>query len=238
MVVSAPELRAQIEALTEETVVEVTGTVTANPTAPAGVEIVEATVRELSGPTEPPPFDIYRPTLKAALPTLLDHAPVALRHPLRRPRSGCPPRRSAAFAPHWTKRASWRCTPRRSWHRRPSRGANVFAIDYFGRPAFLAQSPQFYKQMLVGVFERVYEVGPVFRAEPHDTVRHLAQYTSLDVELGFIADHHDVMAVLRDVVAGMVAGVASRAAGHWRRGVSLPEVPAQIPSVHFAERWR
>ena len=90
-------------------------------------------------------------------------------------------------------------------------GANVFGIDYFGRPAYLAQSPQFYKQAMVGVFERVYEVGPVFRAEPHDTARHLAQYTSLDAELGFISDHRDVMAVLRDVIAGMVAAV--RAAG-------------------------
>ena len=73
-------------------------------------------------------------------------------------------------------------------------GANVFPIDWFGRRAFLAQSPQFYKQMMVGVFERVYEVGPVFRAEPHDTVRHLAEYVSLDAELGFIDDHRDVMA--------------------------------------------
>ena len=89
-------------------------------------------------------------------------------------------------------------------------GANVFALDYFGRPAYLAQSPQFYKQMLVGVFERVYEVGPVFRAEPHDTVRHLAQYTSLDVELGFIADHRDVMAVLRDTLAGMLAAAGAQ----------------------------
>ena len=83
-------------------------------------------------------------------------------------------------------------------------GANVFRIDYFGRPGYLAQSPQFYKQMMVGVFERVYEIGPVFRAEPHDTVRHLAEYVSLDVELGFIDDHFTVMAVLRDVLAGMV----------------------------------
>jgi nondiscriminating aspartyl-tRNA synthetase len=66
-------------------------------------------------------------------------------------------------------------------------GANVFAVDYFGREAFLAQSPQFYKQTMVGVFERVYEVGPVFRAEPHETARHLAEYVSLDAEAGFTA---------------------------------------------------
>src|SRR6202034_4879762 len=92
-------------------------------------------------------------------------------------------------------------------------GATVFGIDYFGTPAYLAQSPQFYKQAMVGVFERVYEVGPVFRAEPHDTARHLAQYTSLDAEFGFITDHQDVMGVLRDTIAGMVAAVAERAAG-------------------------
>jgi nondiscriminating aspartyl-tRNA synthetase len=83
-------------------------------------------------------------------------------------------------------------------------GANVFAVDYFGEKAFLAQSPQLYKQTLVGVFERVFEVGPVFRAEPHDTVRHIAEYVSLDAELGFIEDHRDVLAVLRTALAGML----------------------------------
>ncbi len=236
VVVSAPDLRAQIELLTEEAVVEVTGTVSANPTAPAGVEIVQASVRVLSGPTEPPPFDIYRPTLKATLPTLLDHAPVALRHPLRQ----------AAFRMSAAAVRGFRSTldeagfvevhtPKIVASATES-GANVFAIDYFGRPAFLAQSPQFYKQMLVGVFERVYEVGPVFRAEPHDTVRHLAQYTSLDAEMGFVEDHHDVMAVLRDVLAGMMAAIstgAPEALNAWP--ASLPEVPAEIPWVHFAD---
>ena len=115
-------------------------------------------------------------------------------------------------------------------------GANVFTVDYFGRPAYLAQSPQFYKQQLVGVFERVYEVGPVFRAEPHDTVRHLAEYVSLDVELGFIDDHRDVVACLRDVVAGMVDGVREHAGDAVERlGIELPEVLPELPVVHFRE---
>jgi nondiscriminating aspartyl-tRNA synthetase len=92
-------------------------------------------------------------------------------------------------------------------------GANLFTVDYFGRPAYLAQSPQFYKQMMVGVFERVYEIGPVFRAEPHDTVRHLAEYVSLDAELGFIGDHRDVLGLLRATLAGMVESIRSTAAG-------------------------
>jgi len=110
-------------------------------------------------------------------------------------------------------------------------GANVFAIDYFGRPAYLAQSPQFYKQTMVGVFERVYEVGPVFRAEPHDTSRHLATYTSLDAELGFIADHRDVMAVLTEVVRAMVTAVVPY-------GFSAVLAPAAIPVVHFEQALR
>src|SRR5207237_220263 len=74
-----------------------------------------------------------------------------------------------------------------------------------------AQPPQFYKQAMVGVFERVYETASAFRAEPHDTARHLAEYLSLDAELGFIDDHHDVMAVLREAIAGMVSEIAARA---------------------------
>jgi nondiscriminating aspartyl-tRNA synthetase len=112
----------------------------------------------------------------------------------------------------------------------------VFAIDYFGRAAYLAQSPQFYKQAVVGVFERVYETGPVFRAEPHDTPRHLSDYVSLDAELGFIGDHTDVMAVAREAVAGMVASVEGRArAAAAFLGLDLPRVPEQVPAVHFAD---
>ena len=113
----------------------------------------------------------------------------------------------------------------------------MFALDYFGRPGYLAQSPQFYKQMMVGVFERVYEVGPVFRAEPHDTARHLAQYTSLDAELGFIDDHRDVMAVLRDVLAGMLAG-SGAAAASWRAASTCPRCRPRSRCVHFAEALR
>ncbi|MDG4799485.1 aspartate--tRNA(Asn) ligase [Micromonospora sp. WMMD980] len=236
VVVAAPEVRAQVEALTEETVVEVVGKVVANPTAPAGVEVVEPTVRPLGPPAVPPPFDLYRPALGAALPTQLDHASTALRHPTR----------SAALRISAAAVAGFRATLDRQRFievhtpkvvgSSTESGANVFALDWFGRPAYLAQSPQFYKQLMVGVFERVYEVGPVFRAEPHDTVRHLAQYTSLDVELGFVSDHRDVMAVLRDTLAGMLAGVTERAAGALDTlGVTVPGVPAEIPAVHFTD---
>lgn len=236
VVVTGPAARAAVEALTEETVLEVVGTVTANPAAPAGVELTDPTVRPLGPPAEPAPFDLFRPTLTATLPTQLDHAPLALRHP----------RRSAALRVSAAAVAGFRATldargfveihtPKIVGSSTES-GADVFALDYFGRPAYLAQSPQFYKQLMVGVLERVYEVGPVFRAEPHDTARHLAQYTSLDAELGFVTDHRDVMAVLRDTLAGLLGTVADTAgAALAALDVTVPNVPAEIPAVHFTE---
>jgi nondiscriminating aspartyl-tRNA synthetase len=223
-------------ALPEETVIQVEGTVTASPRAPGGAEITAPVITALSGPATAPPFDLYRPAVTASLPAILDGAPATLRHPLLR----------APFEISAASVASFRAalgalgfteihTPKIVESATES-GANVFGIDYFGKPAYLAQSPQFYKQAMVGVFERVFEVGPVFRAEPHDTARHLAQYTSLDAELGFISDHRDVMPVLRDALAAMVAGVdrSARSAVDLL-GLKLPAVPGQIPDIHFAD---
>ncbi|MPZ26977.1 MAG: aspartate--tRNA(Asn) ligase [Micromonosporaceae bacterium] len=235
-VVTDPAAREAVARLTEETVVEVVGTATGNPAAPGGVELTEPSLRVLGEPAVPPPFDLYRPTLNASLPTQLDHAALALRHP----------RRAAALRAGAAAVAGFRATldgagfvevhtPKLVAAATES-GADVFPVGYFGRSAYLAQSPQFYKQLLVGVFERVYEVGPAFRAEPHDTARHLAQFTSLDAELGFIDDHRDVMAVLRDVLAGMLGAVADRAAGSLATlGGSVPDVPAELPAVDFPQ---
>jgi nondiscriminating aspartyl-tRNA synthetase len=236
IVVKTPETQAQLDELGEETVVQVTGTVAANPQAPGGAEIVDPTIAPLTEPAQTPPIELWRPAVGASLPVVLDNAPVALRHPAVR--AGW---EVAAAALHGFRASvdgqgfTEIQTPKIVGTATES-GANVFALDYFGRPAYLAQSPQFYKQTMVGVFERVYEVGPVFRAEPHDTVRHLAEYVSLDAELGFISDHRDVLAVLRDVVAGMLTAVGERASGALERlGVELPEIPAEVPVLHFAE---
>jgi nondiscriminating aspartyl-tRNA synthetase len=223
-------------ALPEETVIQVSGTVTANAQAPSGAEITRPVITPLSEPAVQPPFDLYRPTLTASLPTVLDHAPTALRHPQLRAGFEVAAASVAGFRAALDGLGCTEVYTPKIVESATESGANVFGIDYFGRPAYLAQSPQFYKQMLVGVFERVYEVGPAFRAEPHDTARHLAEYTSLDAELGFITDHHDVMAVLRDAIAGMVAGVVARARPAMEvLGAKLPAVPTPIPEIHFAE---
>jgi nondiscriminating aspartyl-tRNA synthetase len=232
VVVTEPGVRALVEELGEESVIELTGTVTANPAAPAGVELTAPAVRVLSAVGVPLPVGLHRPALTATLPTQLDHAALSLRHPARAGALRIAAAATAGFRATLEQRRFVEIHTPKIVAAATESGANVFALDYFGRPAYLAQSPQFYKQLMVGVFERVYEVGPVFRAEPHDTARHLAQYTSLDAELGFIADHRDVMAVLTEVVAGMTATVAERT------GVAVPTVPAEIPALHFAEALR
>jgi nondiscriminating aspartyl-tRNA synthetase len=217
---------ADLRELSEESVVEVTGTATANPAAPAGVELTAPEVRVLSAVDVPLPLELHRPALTATMSTQLDHAALALRHPARAAALRVAAAATAGFREALGARRFVEIHTPKIVASATESGANVFQIDYFGRPGYLAQSPQFYKQMMVGVFERVYEVGPVFRAEPHDTARHLAQYTSLDAELGFIRDHRDVMAVLTSVLSGMAEAVAPYA--------SLT-VPAEIPSLPFPE---
>jgi nondiscriminating aspartyl-tRNA synthetase len=236
VVVAEPGARARIEELPEETVVCVTGRAAANPDAPGGVEVVEPAIEALSDPAEALPVELFRPELASGLPTLLDHAALTLRHPARRSALRIASAAVAGFRNTLTGLGFTEIHTPKIVASATETGANVFGIDYFGRPAYLAQSPQFYKQMLVGVLERVFEVGPVFRAEPHDTVRHLAQYTSLDAELGFIADHRDVMDVLCASLAGMLAAVVGQAGTDLDRvGVAVPEIPRHVPSLHFSE---
>lgn len=114
-------------------------------------------------------------------------------------------------------------------------GANLFAIEYFGRKAFLAQSPQFYKQIMVGAFERVFEIGPVYRAEQHDTTRHLNEYVSMDFEMGFIESVQDVIGMQAGLLKHMFAHVRETCAQEIAMyGVKVPEV-VEIPQIKLGE---
>jgi nondiscriminating aspartyl-tRNA synthetase len=222
--------------LQPETVVEVDGLVVGTPQAPGGVELQEPAFRVLAEPAEPPPIELRRPALKETLPTILDHAPVALRHPRERAKFQLAAASLVGYRGALDRLGFVEISTPKLVAFATESGANLFELDYFGRPAYLAQSPQLYKQALVGAFERVYETGPVFRAEPHETGRHLAEYTSLDAELGFIRNHFDVMTVVREAIAGMVEAVRDRAAGAAELlEVTLPEIPSEIPWMHFAD---
>ncbi len=219
-----------------ETVLTVEGQVVGNAQAPGGYELHELSIKVVSPVTEAPPVALNKRAIKAGLSTILDHAVVTNRHPERRAILQLGAGIMSGFRAALGARSFTEIQTPKIVAAATESGANVFCLDYFGRPAYLAQSPQFYKQIMVGIFERVFEVGPVFRAEPHETTRHINEYVSLDVEFGFIEDHFTVMALLRNVLASIFETLS--------RGYSaelalletkLPTVPTEIPSIHFSD---
>src|SRR6266851_5742031 len=238
-VLDDPVLIEQVAALHAETVLRLEGEAVSTPQAPRGGEVRVDKIDISSEATEPPPFELHRPEIAAQLPTFLDHAAVGLRHLRQRAlfrmaATSVAGFRRALVAEHFVEIFTPKLVATAT-----EGGANVFAVDYFGKPAYLAQSPQFYKQTMVGVFERVFEVGPVFRAEPHDTPRHLNQYASLDAEMGFIEDHTTVMALLERTIAGMLSDLQHTAREELELlGCELPAVPAHMPVIDFIEAQR
>lgn len=237
--VCSREIRAQLGEAGPESVLEATGVVHANPRAPGGLEIEATKLTVVSEVTETLPVTLGKKKLSASLPVLLDHAPLTLRHPERRAVFRLSALAMQGFRQTLTELGFTEIQTPKLVESATEGGANVFEVEYFGRKAYLAQSPQFYKQIMVGVFERVFEVGPVFRAEPHATSRHINEYVSLDVEMGFIESHEDVMRVLREVLAGMLTTLERHGAGELELlETELPEVPAKIPAVPFEEAQR
>lgn len=115
-------------------------------------------------------------------------------------------------------------------------GAELFILDYFGKPAYLAQSPQIYKQMfVVGGFERVYEIGPVFRAEKSHTTRHLTEFTGVDFEMGFINDYDDVMDLIEEMFVNLMENLSEEAAEELKTLGAELEVPKKIPRITMKE---
>jgi nondiscriminating aspartyl-tRNA synthetase len=228
--VATERAMAGLEGVMPESVVEVVGTVVGEPQ----LELHGIDVRVISAVGEPTPVQLGKKSMNVPLAALLEHAVIANRHPSRRAVF-----RLAAAAMRGFRRSLDACgfveiqSPKLV-ETATEGGANVFAVKYFDRTAYLAQSPQLYKQIMVGVFERVYEVGPVFRAEPHDTARHINQYTSLDVELGFIETHADVMHVLVEVLREMFGELATCEPELALLGARIPEIPATVPAIHFA----
>lgn len=223
-----------LRAVQVESVIEIEGVVVAEPQAPGGVELHETQVTILEPVHEPPPIEVNKREMKAALETFLDHAVIGLRHPRRRAILRLSGAAMAGFRSTLDSAGFTEIQTPKILGSASEGGANVFTVEYFDRPAYLSQSPQLYKQIAVGFFERVYEVGPAFRAEPHATTRHLAEYVSLDVELGFIQDHTTVMGVLTQVIGGMLAELRRTCGADLEMlGIGLPAMPAEVPAIYF-----
>jgi len=217
-----------------EAVVEITGRARQDERAPGGVEVVADEIHMLAQPAAPLPFDISKPALAASPETVLEHRALSLRHPHVRAVFRIASALAGGFRGHLAAGGFTEIHTSKLVAAATEGGANLFRVDYGGRPAFLAQSPQLYKQICVGAFERVFEIGPVYRNEPHETARHLNEYTSLDVELAFV-DLDGLLDLEGALLAAMLGAVAAEAGDALEAlGLTLPAV-TPIPRLRLSE---
>ncbi|MEJ5273604.1 MAG: aspartate--tRNA(Asn) ligase [Spirochaetota bacterium] len=158
-------------------------------------EISLITINLIHRPKELPPFEINKKELNIKPDLEFDMRPISLRHPKKRAIFKISETIATSFASFLELNGFTRIFSPKIVFAGAEGGANIFKIQYFDKMAYLAQSPQFYKQYGVGIFGRVYDIGPVFRAEKHNTTRHINEYISLDFEMGFISSFEDVMAL-------------------------------------------
>lgn len=221
--------------LCEEATVEVMGTVAKEERAPQGFEIRLKEVKILSKPTEPMPIAVNKWKMSTSLETKLDLRPLSLRNIKERAKFRIQEGIVRGFRDYLHQQGFTEIHSPKIGARGAEGGANLFRLEYFHKHAVLAQSPQFYKQMMVGVFDRVFEAAPVFRAEKHNTKRHLNEYTSLDFEMGYIDSFEDIM----EMETGFLQYTMNLLETEYAKelqilGVTLPKTD-QIPQVRFDE---
>ena len=231
-----PTLFARFAELPRESVVSVEGKVQRSDRANRGVELLPTAVEVIARAEVPLPLGIVD-KVGAELNTRLDHRVLDLRKPAVRAVFELRTVLLAGFRDAFLKRNFLEIATPKLLRQGAEGGATLFAVDYFDGRAYLAQSPQLYKQMLIGAgFERVFEIAPAFRAEPSDTVRHVTEFSSLDAEVGFIDSVEDVLGVLEGVI---VDSFRSTRKELLERGNALaervPDPKTPFPRVPFAQ---
>lgn len=222
-----------LKALKEESAVEITGVVTEEERAPHGFEIRLMEIRVLSEPAEGMPIAINKWKMNTSLETKLALRPVSLRNVRERAKFKIQEGIVRGFREFLFSQGFTEVRTPKIVSRGAEGGANVFKLNYFNKKAELGQSPQFYKQTMVGVYDRVFEAAPVFRAEKHNTTRHLNEYISLDFEMGYIDSFEDVMAM----ETGFLQYTMELLKREYKKeldmlGVELPVID-KIPQVRF-----
>lgn len=230
---------AKIRPLFSGTVLKITGEVVSSPKALLGVEIINPKLWVESAVTEPPPLEYYRHEMKGEIEHILDHRPIALRNIQEQAVFRIQGELAHAFRlyMHDTVGAYEYFGPNMIGASSEG-GAEFFNVDYFGYNATLAQSSQLYKQIMVGVNERVFAIMPFFRAENSNTARHLTEGKQLEFEMGFFERWEEVM----DVEEGLIKFMVERISTHCKHelealGVELVKAPANVPfpRLTFAE---
>lgn len=219
------------------TVLSVEGIVAADDRAPGGVEVHETSLSievpvELESPIE---IDKTLSHESENLDTLFEYRVIGLRSPREQAVFKIQSEVQRAIREYLRGQDFTEIRTPKLLAAATEGGAEVFTFDYFGKEATLAQSPQFYKQMMVGAFERVFEIAPVYRAEPSATTRHMTEYISVDAEMGF-ATIDDVKKLLSGLMNAVVDDVWQYCEGELNEwAASKPVLPKEIPSMSMAE---
>ncbi len=234
-VVKEPKLVEQAKKLGLENVITLKGTAKKNEKVKNGAELEVSEIEVLSPSASPLPVDIAGKT-KTSFETRFDHRALDLRGEKQQAVFRVQNSLCQAFREYLVEQGFTEIHTPKIIATGTEGGANLFPVIYFGREAFLAQSPQFYKQMLVGAgFERVFELAPVFRAEEHDTPFHLNEYVSLDFEMGFVKDETDVMRMTESAIHAMFERVVKNNQSDLEimgvKDFAAPKLP--IPVVHY-----
>ena len=217
-------------------VVELTGMVKEDKRSKTGVEVSGEKVKIVSKLVETPPVDLTKSKFEPQLSTLLDHRTTTLRHPKIQAIFKLYDLLLEGYEKVMREEGFTEIKTPKIMETASEGGANFFKLEYFDREAYLAQSPQLYKQIMVGVFERVFEIGSAFRAEPHFTTRHVNEYTSLDAEMGFIDSFRDVTAMLNKVVKKVFTHIEENGQEYLNLyNIKLGKIPDKIPHLKLAE---
>ncbi len=230
------EVFENVKKVSKESVVRVRGKVQKEGRAPGGIEILPDNIEILGRADTPLPLD---PTGKvdANLDTRLDHRVMDLRRPMIASIFTIRAAALKAGREYLESEGFMGITTPRIISTASEGGTELFPLAYFEKEAFLAQSPQLYKQMLMGTgFDRVYELATYFRAEEHDTVSHLNEVSAIDVEMGFIKDENDVLDIVEGLAVSIIEGVRENCSSQLEtlgRRVDKPKTP--IPRLRYDE---
>lgn len=218
--------------------IRIEGTVKNEERAPHGKEIRLENIQHLTKASGPLPLAIDKWKLNTSLEAKLDRRSLSLRNVRERARFRIQEGIVRGFRDYLYSQGFTEIHTPKIGAKSAEGGANLFKLSYFHRPAVLQQSPQLYKQMMVGVFDRVFETGPVFRAEKHNTRRHLNEYTSLDFEMGYIHSFMNICEMETGFLQYMMALLEKEYSKELKLlGVKLPDV-SKIPYVRFDEAKR
>ena len=219
--------------LKEAATVEAEGILEKEERAPGGIEIRLTGMKILSLPDAPMPLPVAKWKLNTSLEAKLNMRSVSLRNIRERAKFKLQEGIVRGFRDFLYEQGFTEIHTPKIGAKSAEGGSNLFKLDHFHRPAVLQQSPQLYKQMMVGVFDRVFETGPVFRAEKHNTKRHLNEYTSLDFEMGYIDGFEDIMAMETGFLQYTMKLLETEYAKELKiLGITLPKTD-QIPAVRF-----